>query len=201
MEIIERKSKNRENLGNYILEVALGLAKNEGWNGLSMRKIAQLIDYSVPVIYEYYPSKEDLLSELRKNGFELLNQRLEASIAHERAPQKKISKLSHAFWNFAFENPAYYELMFQKNTFQVADEAYNEGQLRTVGIFTDAIHWLSPSSRYDENLTSELVDYLLALLHGMINIVNAKVNFTLENETEKLRKIIERFIRSVSLFA
>lgn len=201
METIDRKNKSRDNLGNNILDIAINLAKNEGWNGLSMRKIAQQIDYSVPVIYEYYPSKEDLLSELRKKGFDLLNKTLENSIAHERAPQKKISKLGHAFWNFAFDNPAYYELMFQKNTIQIADEAFNQGQARMISIFTDTMHWLSPSARYDENLTVELVDFLLALLHGMINIVNAKVDFSIEYETDKLRKIIERYIRSVSIFA
>ena len=91
--------------------------------------------------------------------------------------------------------------MFQKNTIQIADEAFNQGQARMISIFTDTIHWLSPSARYDEYLTVELVDFLLALLHGMINIVNAKVDFSIEYETDKLRKIIERYIRSVSIFA
>jgi AcrR family transcriptional regulator len=51
-----------------ILQAAFTLAKTEGWASLSMRKIADAIEYSAPVVYDYFENKEAILFEIL-NGF------------------------------------------------------------------------------------------------------------------------------------
>lgn len=42
--------------------------KNEGWQSLSIRKIADAIEYSIPVIYDHFENKEAILHEMGKDG-------------------------------------------------------------------------------------------------------------------------------------
>ncbi|MBK8720788.1 MAG: TetR/AcrR family transcriptional regulator [Saprospiraceae bacterium] len=200
MELLEKKQKSRDDLKNNILQIAISLVENDGWNALSMRKIANQIDYSVPVIYEYFDSKEVLLDELRQKGFEILNKYLRKSIETEKAPQKMITNLAKSYWNFAMEFPSYYQLMFNYDFIQIDRKDGVAENNVTISIFKDAIHWLAPNSRYDEELSMELVDYLLALLHGMITLANNKSIFDKNFEFNKLKKATERFIRSVSSY-
>src|ERR1700761_5028468 len=55
-----------------ILEASLQIVKEEGWQALSMRKIADAIEYTAPIIYEYFSNKEAILLELTKKGFSIL---------------------------------------------------------------------------------------------------------------------------------
>ena len=47
-----------------ILEASLDIVKDEGWPSLSMRKIADKIEYTAPIIYEYFSNKDAILQEL-----------------------------------------------------------------------------------------------------------------------------------------
>ena len=60
-----------------ILAAALQMVKDEGWQSLSIRKIADAIEYSVPVIYDHFENKEAILFELSMDGFRLLERTLE----------------------------------------------------------------------------------------------------------------------------
>ena len=77
MGLSERKIKHREEVRASILEAAREVVLKEGWQALSIRKIAEAIDYSVPVIYDHFINKEALLLEFVTQGFGLLNRKLE----------------------------------------------------------------------------------------------------------------------------
>jgi AcrR family transcriptional regulator len=70
METIERKPRNREQIRSGILKTAKSIARQEGWQAVSIRKIADAIEYSAPIIYEYFDSKDVLLDEIRSEGFD-----------------------------------------------------------------------------------------------------------------------------------
>jgi hypothetical protein len=55
--ILRLKDETRAN----ILEASLDIVKEEGWAALSMRKIADKIEYTAPIIYEYFENKEAIL--------------------------------------------------------------------------------------------------------------------------------------------
>ena len=76
MGIAERKIRQKEEVRSSILKAAWQVVLEEGWQALSIRKIADGIEYSVPVIYDHFANKEAILLELTKQGFQLLNQEL-----------------------------------------------------------------------------------------------------------------------------
>ncbi|MBL7879529.1 MAG: helix-turn-helix transcriptional regulator, partial [Chryseobacterium gambrini] len=73
MGLHERRQREKENIRASILDAAFSLAKTEGWASLSMRKIADAIEYSAPVVYDYFENKEAILYEISLNGFNCLH--------------------------------------------------------------------------------------------------------------------------------
>src|SRR5579862_9198254 len=106
--IMRMKEENRKN----ILMASLDIVKEEGWQALSMRKIADKIEYTAPIIYEYYANKDAILLELTKKGFEMLANKMKTAAAKYSEPADQIEAMWLAYWNFAFAHKEYYQLMF-----------------------------------------------------------------------------------------
>lgn len=106
--ILRLKEETRSN----ILEAALKIGKEEGWQALSMRKIADKIDYTAPIIYEYFSNKDDLLSELTRKGFSILSLKMQEAKAKHRLPAKQLEAMWMAYWHFAFAEREFYQLMY-----------------------------------------------------------------------------------------
>lgn len=112
MGIIERKQRTREEIRIKIMEAALNIARADGWNGLSMRKIAEQIEYTAPVIYEYFNNKEDLLTDLSRLGFQKLAKTIKNASEKISQPIEKLENMWEAYWKFAFSKKEFYQLMF-----------------------------------------------------------------------------------------
>jgi len=112
MGIVERKIRHKEEVRSGILAAAWNMVITEGWQSLSIRKIADAIEYSIPVIYNHFENKEAILLEFSKEGFQKLAVVLsDAKNAHTK-PSIQLSAMADAYWDFAFENKEYYQLMF-----------------------------------------------------------------------------------------
>lgn len=112
MGIAERRLRQKEEVRSRILATAWQLVKEEGWQSLSIRKIADAIEYSVPVIYDHFENKEAILLEFGKEGFSLLAKRLQQAKKKSEDPREQLRLMADAYWNFAFRNKEYYQLMF-----------------------------------------------------------------------------------------
>src|ERR1700710_811608 len=112
MGVIERRLREKENVRANILTVALRLVKEEGWQNLSIRKIADAIEYSVPVVYDHFENKEAILSEFNRKGFKILGDKLAAAKQLHKHPKDQLEAIAYAYWDFAFTNKEYYQLMY-----------------------------------------------------------------------------------------
>jgi len=72
MGIKERQERDREAVRRSILDAARDLFVSEGYGNVSIRKIAERIEYSPAAIYGYFPSKDDIFFALAEEGFRLL---------------------------------------------------------------------------------------------------------------------------------
>lgn len=95
-----------------ILKASLQIVKDEGWQALSMRKIADIIEYTAPMIYEYFANKEAILSELAGKGFFMLAKRVREAREKEKTLDKQLEAMWLTYWDFAFEEKELYQLMF-----------------------------------------------------------------------------------------
>jgi AcrR family transcriptional regulator len=104
--ILRLKEETRVN----ILDAALQIVKEEGWQALSMRKIADVIEYTAPIIYEYFANKEAILLELTRKGYLKLSKELRGSKRSALSPAGQLEAMWLAYWNFAFANKEFTRL-------------------------------------------------------------------------------------------
>jgi len=109
---IERKQREQENLRKSILQAALDIAVAEGWESVTIRKIADAVEYTTSIVYSHFENKEAMLQELVEMGFVALNERFRKSVEKESDPRKQLLAISLVNWDYAFENDALYKLMF-----------------------------------------------------------------------------------------
>lgn len=109
----ERKTRLKNKLCKDILSIAMVILKNEGRQSLSLRKIADRIEYSAPTIYSHYKNKQALLTALCRVGYKQLNLTIQKNCAPVTDPAKRLTVLLQAYWNFAMEERELYQLMYE----------------------------------------------------------------------------------------
>ena len=95
-----------------ILVAAQQIIAERGTEGLSMREIAQRIEYSPSGLYEYFRGKDEIIQGLCEEGFERLSERIRYRIAIEHAPIQRLIASGLAYLEFATQHREQYMLMF-----------------------------------------------------------------------------------------
>lgn len=108
----ERHDRERQAVTASILTAARDLFVAEGYQSVSIRKIAERIEYSPAAIYSYFPSKDDIFLSLAEEGFHLLDEKVRAAGAGAATAVEIVRARWWAFYQFSQEQPAYFELMF-----------------------------------------------------------------------------------------
>src|SRR5204862_4434805 len=113
MGIKERQERDREAVRRAILDAARDLFVSEGYANVSIRKIAERIEYSPAAIYGYFPSKDDIFFALAEEGFRLLSSYgASPRPAVEGDPMDSIRAMFWRYFEFSKEHPEYFALMF-----------------------------------------------------------------------------------------
>jgi AcrR family transcriptional regulator len=115
MGIKERQERDREAVSRAILDAARELFVAEGFENVSIRKIAERIEYSPAAIYGYFPSKDDIFFALAEEGFRLLGDpaavRLDP-ILKDAPPIERIRAVFWRLYEFSRDQREYFALMF-----------------------------------------------------------------------------------------
>jgi AcrR family transcriptional regulator len=112
MGIKERQERERQAVRESILGAARDLFLAEGYRNVSMRKIAERIEYSPAAIYSYFDSKDEIFFTLAEEGYHLLADRCAGAIAEASDPLDTLRRAFWAFYAFSKEHPEYFDLMF-----------------------------------------------------------------------------------------
>src|SRR6476620_8812380 len=98
MGIKERHERDREAVRRSILDAARELFVTEGYENVSIRKIAERIEYSPAAIYGYFPSKDDIFFALAEEGFRLLGNPAALSEGPKFTDQPRLERIKAIFW-------------------------------------------------------------------------------------------------------
>jgi AcrR family transcriptional regulator len=115
MGIKERQERDREAVRRAILDAARDLFVAEGYQNVSIRKIAERIEYSPAAIYSYFPGKDDIFFALAEEGFRLLGgPRAPEHHTELKAlpPYARVRAIFWHFYEFSRQHPQYFALMF-----------------------------------------------------------------------------------------
>lgn len=105
------RERRQQRTQHAIIEAARQIIRETGIDGLSMRAIADRIDYSPAGLYEYFGSKEEIVAAVCAQNFERFAKRL-AQVDKTVAPAEYMLELGLAYIDFAVRNPDSFLLMF-----------------------------------------------------------------------------------------
>ncbi|HUF83778.1 MAG TPA: TetR/AcrR family transcriptional regulator [Acidimicrobiia bacterium] len=121
----DRRSERHEATRAEILEAAWGLAREQGLAGLSLRDLGRKVGMRAQSLYSYFDSKHAIYDALFRQGNE---QMLEHRSHLERTadPEADLRRGGRQFVEFCVEDPARYQLLFQRTIpgFEPSAESY-----------------------------------------------------------------------------
>jgi AcrR family transcriptional regulator len=113
MGIAERKEKQKAEIRKMILDASMKLFVEEGFENVSIRKIADLIEYSPTTVYLYFKDKNEILFNLHELGFQkMMEYNLKTSLWEIKNPLLRLHKMGENYIDFGLNNPEFYDLMF-----------------------------------------------------------------------------------------
>jgi AcrR family transcriptional regulator len=162
--ILRQKEETRKN----ILDAAYTIAKEEGWQSLSMRKIADKIEYTAPIIYEYFSNKDAILQELTLKGFVSLTKDLEKAKSLSDDPAEQLEKMWMAYWDFAFADKELYQVMYgvQMNCCSGRCPATEN----PFNLFTEVIAQIMKDQNPSREVIKQKYFTFFSVIHGLISV-------------------------------
>jgi AcrR family transcriptional regulator len=112
MSITERRERQRAERYERIVAAACELAEAEGWEAVTTRRLAALIDYSQPVLYSHFKGRTEIVGAVALRGFEELAERLQNARTRAESTEKILRGVCAAYLDFARARPVMYEAMF-----------------------------------------------------------------------------------------
>jgi len=170
MGIVERKERQRKEVRDSILQSAWHLVNEEGWQNLSIRKIADAIEYSVPVVYDHFENKEAILSEFNRQGFKLLGDKLSDAKKHHHKPALQLEAIAYAYWDFAFGNKEYYQLMYGLGMPTCESLSQVPELMAFIGVIHSTIDEVIKQGNSPGSETWLKVHSFWSMIHGLVSI-------------------------------
>jgi AcrR family transcriptional regulator len=182
MGIKQRRERERQATRQSILQAALEIASEEGWESVTMRHLAERIEYSPSAIYKYFADKETILLELLRQGFQQQLAALEHISAQAQSPSARLLQTASAYWDFAWHNPTLYQLMFDlQGTLHEVEEA--KALFLAV---REAIEEWSQAQGIRMADPDAAVDILWATMHGMVALTMTQHIYGGRNRAKEL---------------
>ncbi|SAL62721.1 TetR family transcriptional regulator [Caballeronia peredens] len=169
----KQRREQREALRERILEVSREIVKRDGFASLSMRKLAEAIDYSPAALYLHFRSRGEIARALRLEGHARLR---EAFVAHTTIadPAARLNAMARGYVEFGLAEPEIYRLMFMEPS-ALADAAADgadkpaEFGAATLSLIADAFVELRAADRLPPHaVPSARAEGLWANLHGIV---------------------------------
>ena len=183
--IAERKLRDKQARRAQIVTAARRIAELEGWPNVTVRRLADEISYSQPVLYAHFGSREGIVAAVAIEGFQELGLALEK--VRKRAKRgSAIASVANAYLEFAASSPALYEAMFSLSLTVPFGEAATPPELRFA--FSQLLELFQNQSPTPEVLT----ELFWASLHGIAELTRTK-RFPPIRQKERVKTLVQLF--------
>jgi len=170
MGIKERREREKQVTRESILTAAHQIARQEGWPALTIRKVAEAIEYSPPMIYEYFANKDEILLELMRNGYQQLIANTQQARFSTEDLRERLFKIVDAYWDFAQSNPELYQIMNGLGgvplNIQETARVGREAGMVSIAALED---WAQANDIVLEDALGS-IEIAWALMHGMVSL-------------------------------
>jgi len=204
MGVIERKAREKQELKDLILGAARKLFVREGYENVSMRKIADQIEYSPATIYTYFKDKDEILDCLCEETFLKLHfEKLARMHLMKGDPLEALRQGLEPYIRFGIEHPDHYIV-----TFVLRAAPYEKPEARETrkakagqqcfGDMRNLVKRCMEEGKLKPADPEETSQALWAGIHGVTTLLITMPGFPFVEREKLIKRTIEILIRGVS---
>jgi AcrR family transcriptional regulator len=175
-----RRERERQELRSKIFDAARELFASHGYEAVTVRKIAEAINYTPTTIYSYFADKESLIREIVSHDFESFAQEF-TSCANVEDPWQRLICAGRIFVSWGITHPNHYRMMFMTppSSLEVNEElvdSHGDPSRDTYAFLQLCIREAIAKEYFHPDFSDEelLVQTLWAGMHGIVSLNIAK---------------------------
>ncbi len=177
---MSKESYHHGDLKTELIKKGLKILDEEGYDGLSMRKVAKACNVSQTAPYRHFKDKNDLIKSIAVKALQEFDQSLEKAFLSDGDPKEQLKDMGLHYIRFFTENPEYMRLLFSSNAQAwmreaVINECCSEDS-HPYSALERAVKNYKAAYPADERSEDELVMYCWGLVHGIaVLIINGEL--------------------------
>jgi AcrR family transcriptional regulator len=203
MGVRERRAREKRFLRQEILDAASELFVKEGFENVSMRRIADRIEYSPTTIYLYFKDKAELLESICQETFSKLIERLSKILEQPGDPIERLKRGLLAYVEFGLQNPHHYRSTFMT---PLPDEVDHQKYVKPEAAGIQAFDFLRRSV-YDciaagkfKVKDAELASQTLwAGIHGVTSLLITHAHFPWVGKEKVIRGMLDTLVAGLEV--
>jgi AcrR family transcriptional regulator len=191
----ERREREKSEFREEVLRAARAIIAKEGFEALSMRKIAEAIEYAPGTIYLYFESRDAIAKELTQRGFVKLLEAF-APAVEIADPVKRLEEIGKRYVRFGLEQPETYRLIFMEKYSETVfdDKDENSPGHRALQLLVDTVDQLKAQKRFNLRVDSwKMAEAIWASMHGIVSLKLTCSSYP-ETPAEELGEIMTNLI-------
>ena len=162
-----------------ILAAAERIFVEHGYEGATIRKIADEVGLSSTALYMHFADKGEILQEICRQAFAALLELNRAVMAEPGGPEQRLRRMMHAYIDFGFANPNAYRLVYMTRPVELQHGALSAAQELGASLYRTFEQVVEDAEaegrlRGDARTTAQA---LWAGCHGVVSLVITKPYF------------------------
>lgn len=172
-----RRARERVQVRDRILNAAREIFATEGYEAVTMRRVADMIEYTPPVIYQHFADKATLIEELCRQDFRTFARSFQV-LANVADPVARLRAMGLGYVEFALRHPHHYRVMFMTTlptSLKYADldpESHGRPETDAYAFVFKATQEAMEAGRFNEDLDDPAVvaQILWQTVHGIVSL-------------------------------
>jgi AcrR family transcriptional regulator len=199
MGVAERKARHKTSLRQEILEAAREMFIAEGYQNVSMRRIAEKIEYSPTTIYLYFRDKQDLLFHIVEDTFQKLTLAFEDLAKEEfQDPIEHLRRGLRTYVDFGLQNPNHYKLALMTHPDPSTDRSkYCDAEamsMKAFGHLQSGVAACVEQGKFEDKNVQLTSEVLWAGIHGITALMIVHPDFPWSDRERIIDELIDRLI-------
>jgi AcrR family transcriptional regulator len=196
----QRRAREKEGLREEILDAARALFVKDGYESVSIRKIADKIEYAPGTIYLYFRDKAEILARICEETFSKLLRKMEAIRHDAAAPVDKLRRGLRTYIQFGLDNPDHYVLTFiEAKAHLESRQVFETIGKQTFGCLRACVQECVDAGELVSNDADELAQTLWAGIHGLTSVLITCTGFPFVEQNRLIDRMVKTLIDGICL--
>ena len=197
--VTKRQIKERELRKQHILDSALSVFKNKGFEGSTMDEIAKDADFGKATLYYYFNSKEEIFVELLNNGWEMIWESIEEEVHDNENPKETFINSLNIIGGLIRKNQILFEFLLtapqmMPSSFSDEKSSWKNYQNKMYGVFQGLLEEGIEKNEFPKMRSDLMMRAIGGLFHGLFFLGNEKKQMS----RETMEDFISTFIGNYS---